>query len=144
MPEDTAQITRHLVLFDGVCVLCDGTMRFLYKHDRAKRLWYASLQGTVAAGLDQRYRFLEEGLRSVVFVEEYGGAQERVYYRSDAAIHIARKLPGIWRMLAWAAIIPRPLRDGVYEWVARNRYRWFGQKESCTLPEPAMRERYLG
>ncbi len=136
-------VIRNLVFFDGVCVLCDGTMRFLYQQDHAKCLWYASLQGETAEELNRRSGFLKEGLKSVVFVERYGGTDEQIFYRSDAILQILGRLSGVWRVLFCLRFIPRPIRDTVYDWIARNRYRWFGQKESCSIPDPAMRERYL-
>lgn len=129
-----------VVLFDGVCNLCQGSVQFLLTRDGPGRLRFASLQSEAArALLASRGVTLPEGdPDSILLVEG-----ERVYSHSDAALRIARHLPGVWRVGAVGLVLPRFLRDAVYRWVARNRYRWFGRTESCWLPTPALRARFL-
>jgi predicted DCC family thiol-disulfide oxidoreductase YuxK len=128
-----------LVLFDGVCNLCQGTVGFLLPRDRKGTLRFASLQSetghreSLAHGLDA------SALDSVVLIE--GG---RAYTKSSAALRIARHLRGAWPLFTVLRIVPRFLRDPVYDWIARHRYRWFGKTESCLLPRPEWRDRFLG
>ncbi len=128
---------RRVVFFDGVCVLCDTSMRFLIAEDRGKLLRYAPLQGETAAREPAIARLLEGDaaeLKSVVYVRGEGEEKE-VLTRSDAILAICDDLGGLWRVLGFARIVPRALRDRVYGIIARNRYRWFGRMETCRLPE---------
>ena len=129
-----------LLLFDGVCNLCDGAVQFVMRHDRHARFRFAPLQSNAAqpilarAGLDARY------LDSLVFVDEAGG----VHVGSDAALGVGRRLDAPWNGLAAVGrFVPRRLRDAAYRAVARHRYRVFGQKEACRTPTPEERARFL-
>ena len=128
-----------IVLFDGVCNLCSGSVQFLLKRDREGRFRFASLQSDAGRSLLAEHGLAVDSLRSVVLIED-----GRVWQESAAALRIARHLPGAWRLLRVFAAIPRPLRDAVYRWIARNRYRWFGKAETCWLPTPELKERFLG
>lgn len=129
-----------VVLFDGVCNLCNASVNFLLDRDRHQRLTFASLQSDAAkALLAARDVSAPEGdPESVLLVE--GG---RVWSHSDAILRLSRHLPIPWRWGAVFLIVPRPLRDSVYRWIARNRYRWFGRSEVCRVPTPALRARFL-
>ncbi len=130
-------IDKHpLVLFDGVCGLCNRFVDRLLRWDREHVLRFAPLQGTTATqrGID----ITHAGMDTVLFVD--GGI---TYERSDAAIRIAMRLGGLWRMTAALLIFPRGLRNAVYDWIARNRYRWFGKHDSCRIPTPAERAYFL-
>lgn len=127
-----------IVLFDGVCNLCNGSVQFLIKRDRQARLRFASLQSDTGQKLQADLGMDPQALDSVVLVEG-----DRWYKESDAALRIARNLPGPWKLLAAFRIVPRPLRDAVYRLIARNRYRWFGKAETCWLPTPELRSRFL-
>lgn len=133
-------MNRPLLLFDGVCNLCDGAVQFVMRHDRAERFVFAPLQSDAAtpylekAGLDAAY------LQSLVLVDEAG----RTHVGSDAALQVGRRLDPPWPALARVGLaVPRPVRDAVYRLIAANRYRVFGQKEACRLPTPAERARFL-
>ena len=128
-----------VVLFDGVCNLCNGSVQFIVRHDPAGRFRFASLQSEAGQALLRRHGLDPHDLFSVILVE--GG---RAYARSDAALRIARGLSGAWRAAGALRVVPRPLRDAVYGWVARNRYRWFGRREACMVPTPELRARFLG
>lgn len=127
-----------LVLFDGQCNLCSGAVRWIVARDRRARFRFASLQSRAAL------RALEAaGARgalpdSVVLI--HGGA---VKTRSDAALAIARELGAPWSCAAAARVLPRGVRDGLYDWIARKRYAWFGRRESCMVPTAQLRERFL-
>lgn len=127
---------RAVILFDGVCNLCNAWVDFVVRHDEEGRFRFAPLQSDVA-------RDLLKGAPadlpdSIVLVEGHS-----VWTRSTAALRVARALGLPWS-LAWAFIVvPPALRDAVYDWVARNRYRWFGKRETCRVPTPEERARFL-
>jgi predicted DCC family thiol-disulfide oxidoreductase YuxK len=132
--------TAHpIVLFDGVCNLCNGAVQFILRRDPAGRFRFASLQSPAGEALQTRLGIDPKALDSIVLVEG-----ERWYRESDAALRIASRMSGAWKALGVLRVIPRPLRDPVYRWVARNRYRWFGKQETCWLPTPELRGRFLG
>jgi predicted DCC family thiol-disulfide oxidoreductase YuxK len=132
-----------LVLFDGLCVLCDRSMRWLLDADRRGVLSFAPLQGETAKGILARHPEAGGSLSTVVYVRDPGGPTERVFLRSDAAIAILDDLGGRYRVLAWSRLVPRALRNALYDWVAARRYRWFGRLDSCRLPDEGMEDRFL-
>jgi len=125
---------EHIVLFDGVCNLCNGAVRFVLARDPRGRFRFASLQSDVARRL-----LKGDGPAETIVLIDAG----KIYTKSTAALRIARGLRFPWPLLYALAVIPRPLRDFVYDWVARNRYRWFGKRDTCMLPTPQMRGRFL-
>jgi len=127
-----------VILFDGVCNLCNASVRFVIKRDRAARFSFASLQSGYTASLFRKLNFHANGVDSIVLLES-----GKLYVRSTAALKIARHLDGLWPLLYAFIIVPRFIRDAVYDFVARNRYRWFGKKEYCEVPAPGMKERFL-
>ena len=129
--------TQAIILFDGVCNLCNGAVDFIIRHDVAGRFRFASLQSETGQKLLRSHGQVPGGLDSVVLLE--GGHR---YEKSEAALRNARYLPG-WRWAAHFRWLPRAFRDAVYDFIARNRYRWFGQRATCRLPTPAERERFL-
>ena len=128
-----------VILFDGVCNLCNGSVQFLLKRDREGRFRFASLQSDAGRRLMAEHGLDVDVLSSVLLIEE-----GRVWQESSAALRIARHLPGAWKLLRILAAVPRPLRDAGYRWIARNRYRWFGKAETCWLPTPELKARFLG
>lgn len=131
-------MTEPIILFDGVCNLCNASVQFVIRHDPQARFKFAALQSATAEKLLQNCAFDRASLDSVILVED-----GHVYIESDAALRIARKLGGGWWLLAGFSIVPRPIRDAVYRFIARNRYRWFGKQESCMMPTPDLRARFL-
>jgi predicted DCC family thiol-disulfide oxidoreductase YuxK len=127
-----------VLLFDGECGLCSGAVRFIIARDPGRRFRFASLQSEAGRRLVRQHGMADGVADSVVLVEN-----GRVYTKSDAALRVVRKLRHPWPVLAAFAIVPRPLRDAVYDWVARNRYRWFGKQEQCLLPSPDVKELFL-
>jgi predicted DCC family thiol-disulfide oxidoreductase YuxK len=133
-----------IILYDGVCGLCNRLVQFLLKHDKQGRLRFASLQSDFAAKVLQRHGIDPKDLDTLHVIENYEQPGERVSQRSDAILRAGRELGGFWSVLAVAAkMIPRALRDVVYRFVARNRYRAFGKYDTCMLPEPNQRSRFL-
>jgi predicted DCC family thiol-disulfide oxidoreductase YuxK len=129
-----------VLLYDGVCGLCNRLVQFVLKHDRSARLRFASLQGGYAAAILQRHGIDSDGLDTVYYV----APGQPPAARSDAVISILRELGRFWGALAAALrILPKGLRDWGYNVVARHRYRIFGKYESCRLPEEKYRDRFL-
>lgn len=133
-----------IILYDGVCGLCNRLVQFLLKRDKDGRLRFASLQSEFAAKVLLRHGIDPKDLDTLHVIENYEQTDERVLQRSDAILRAGRELRGFWSVSAAVAqVIPRPLRDLVYRFVARNRYRVFGRYETCMLPEPNQRNRFL-
>ena len=133
-----------IILYDGVCGLCNRLVQFLLKHDKQGRLRFASLQSDFAAKVLQRHGIDPKDLDTLHVIENYEQPGERVLQRSDAVLRASRELGGFWSVsAATATVIPRALRDVVYRFVARNRYRVFGKYDTCMLPEPNQRSRFL-
>jgi len=133
-----------IILYDGVCGLCNRLVQFLLKHDRDGRLRYASLQSDFAARVLQRHGIDPKDLDTLHVVENFDQPDERVLQRSGAVLRAGRELGGVWSGLSSVAkVIPRALRDVVYRFVARNRYRVFGKYDTCMLPDPKQRSRFL-
>ncbi len=133
-----------IVLYDGVCGFCNGSVRWLIDHDRGERLSFAPLQGDTAAVLRARHPEIPTELDTIVFVEVAVPFSERVWLRSAAVFRVLRELPAPWCWLAplrW--LLPGRLWDVAYHAFASRRYRWFGQLEACPIPPPALRARFL-
>ncbi len=126
-----------VVFYDGVCGLCDRSVQALIKLDKGHKLRYATLQGETATGLFGEPEG-EAGSWSIKLLED-----GRVYERSTAAIRAATIAGGLGKLAAVLLVVPRFVRDGVYRWIATNRYRWFGGAEACMLPSMALRKRFL-
>ena len=124
-----------IVLFDGICNFCDASVQFIMKRDGGA-FRFASLQSDIGQELVARFGLQE--VDSVVLIED-----EKAYTKSTAALRIAKKLGRLWPACYIAVIIPKPLRDKVYDWIAKNRYRWFGKKDVCMLPSEKDRARFL-
>ncbi|MEX2528178.1 MAG: thiol-disulfide oxidoreductase DCC family protein [Gemmatimonadota bacterium] len=127
-----------ILLFDGVCNLCTASVRWVLPRDPDGNFRFASLQSEVGRKLLLDAGGNPEELDSVVLLE--GG---RLWERSTAALRVARKLKAPWPLLYAFILVPRPIRDWVYDLVARHRYRIFGRKEECMIPEPGVQERFL-
>ncbi len=133
-----------IVLYDGVCALCNGLVRFVLARDRAGVLRFASLQGDVARAALARHGRNPEALDTLVVVLDAELPAERLLDRSTAALFVLRQLPGIWTVVGrMMNAVPASLRDVVYRFIARTRYRTFGKYDACPLPPPAVRDRFL-
>ncbi|MFK7798015.1 MAG: thiol-disulfide oxidoreductase DCC family protein [Aureispira sp.] len=127
-----------IVLFDGVCNLCDQSVQFIIQHDPKQRYKFAPLQSDLAKDLLQEHQLNPKDLERAVLIEN-----GKAYTHSTASLRVVRHLSGAWPLLYVFILVPRFIRDAVYRWVARNRYRWFGQKDSCAMPTPENRARFL-
>ena len=129
--------SSRIVLFDGVCNLCNRWVRFLLRHDAKKVFVFASLQSSVARELLQSVA-IRTDLDSIVLLES-----EKSYVRSSAVLRILKQLPYPWRLAAIFMIVPAPFRDAVYRFVAKRRYGWFGRSDVCEIPSPLDADRFL-
>jgi predicted DCC family thiol-disulfide oxidoreductase YuxK len=127
-----------IILFDGVCNLCNASVQWVLKRDRAGQFRFAALQSETGQRLLAAHGLTQESFDTVVLADG-----QRVYTRSDAALEIARRLGSPWSWLAIFKWLPRGFRNGVYDWVARHRYRWFGRQETCLLPRPEWKDRFV-
>jgi predicted DCC family thiol-disulfide oxidoreductase YuxK len=132
-----------IVLYDGVCGLCNRAVQFLLKRDRFDRLRFASLQSDLAAGLLKRHGVDPKGLDTVYAVLNYGMPDETLLAKGDAFLFFAKAIGGIWSVARAGKIIPRPVRNWLYDFIARHRYQVFGKSESCMLPDPKQRHKFL-
>jgi len=127
-----------IIFFDGVCNLCNGFVQFIIRHDKRGIFTFASLQSAYAASLPGLEAGVVNTLSTVVLQDG-----DRYYFKSTAALRIARMLGFPFSIAYVFIILPVPLRDVVYDWVARNRYKWFGKRDACWLPTPELMSRFL-
>jgi predicted DCC family thiol-disulfide oxidoreductase YuxK len=127
-----------ILLFDGVCNLCNGSVQWLIAHDPDARFRFASLQGEAGRALLARHRLPLDAMDTVVLIDG-----DAYWTRSDAALEAARRIGGAWSLAAVFKLVPRQLRDAVYDWVARNRYARWGKRDECWVPTPELRARFL-
>jgi predicted DCC family thiol-disulfide oxidoreductase YuxK len=126
-----------IILFDGLCNLCSGSVQFILKRDPEGYFKYASLQGDMGSRFLKEYG-IPDNVDSIVLIED-----DKFHVKSDAVLKICRNLKGGWRFFAVFQMLPRSLRDFLYDFMAKNRYRWFGKRESCMLPTEKVRKRFL-
>ena len=126
-----------VILFDGVCNLCNGAVQFIIKHDKKKQFVFASLQSAEANTILKDLHFSADG-NSFILIE-----RNIIYQRSTAALRVAKKLDGLLSFLYAFIIVPKFIRDGVYNFIAINRYKWFGKKNECMIPTQELKSRFL-
>ncbi len=131
-------MTEQVILFDGVCNLCNGFVQFIIKQDPAAQFKFASLQSAYAKDKLAGVAVSQTNLDTVVFLSE-----GKVYTRSAAALKIAKHLGGGWAFFYPFIFFPQFFRDGIYNLIARNRYKWFGKQDHCILPSPELKNRFL-
>ncbi|XOV91405.1 MAG: thiol-disulfide oxidoreductase DCC family protein [Bacteroidota bacterium] len=134
-PDLKINIQEPVILFDGVCNLCNASVNFIIKRDPGAKFRFASLQSELGARLTDSE---SSNLDTLILVKD-----KHLYRESGAALRIARELKGGWKLLYLFMIIPAFIRDGVYRWVARNRYKWFGKRAQCMIPTPELKSRFL-
>lgn len=128
----------HLLLFDGVCHLCDGAVQFILRHDQQDKIHFASIQSELGSRLYREHGLDPDTPQSMLLITPDGVLQE-----SDAALEIARLLGWPWSLAGLLRLIPHFLRDPVYRFIASHRYQWFGRHDHCMLPKPEWRQRFL-
>jgi predicted DCC family thiol-disulfide oxidoreductase YuxK len=135
---DTNRVFEHpILLFDGVCNLCNAAVVTVLRHDKAGVFRFAALQSATGQKLLGAHGLSVQNLDSVVMIDG-----QKVYLRSDVPLEVARRLHGFWPLLTVFGLIPRSVRDAVYSFIARNRYRWWGHRETCMVPDAALRHRF--
>lgn len=127
---------QHIIFFDGVCNLCNSSVRFIIKRDKKAHFKFATLQSVKTHELLKPFGNIHED--SVLYLKN-----GTLYKNSTAALQIARKLDGLWPLLFVFIIVPTFLRDAVYSWIAKNRYRWFGKRQVCMIPDKELMGRFL-
>jgi len=127
-----------IVIFDGVCNLCARSVQFILRHEARPQFMFSPLQSAAGVRLLSTHGFPASNVESFVLVSD-----GKVYTRSTAALRIARHFKGAWQLLRVLWLIPRPLRDLAYDFVARNRYSWFGKADSCMVPTPELSARFI-
>jgi predicted DCC family thiol-disulfide oxidoreductase YuxK len=133
----------HLVLYDGVCGLCSRLLQFLLRHDHRRVFAFASLQGKVGQLMVERAGGDPRELTSFFVFADYRTPASRFFTRSDAALFVAGELGWPWKAAALVRVVPKRIRDAVYDLIARSRYRVFGRYERCLVPRPEFRSRFL-
>jgi len=132
-------MTEPVLLFDGFCHLCSGVVRFFLERDTLAKLLYCPAQSPRGEALLAQHSIATSRADATVILMDNG----KIYFESDAILRALSYLPWPWSW-AWAGrVLPRALRDSVYRWVARHRYRWFGRRDSCFLPRPEWQGRFL-
>lgn len=129
---------KSIVFFDGVCNLCNSSVDFMIKRDKNDRFLVGALQDETSKEILSQFEVKEDYLDSIVLLEN-----GKVFYKSTAALKIARHLAGLWPALYPLIILPQGLRDVVYDWIGQNRYKWFGKQNTCRLPSPEEKAKFL-
>jgi predicted DCC family thiol-disulfide oxidoreductase YuxK len=133
VPHDTS-----IILFDGVCNFCDGAINFVLKQDKKDVFRFAPLQSQMGQNLLAQYQIPKKDFESFILIQD-----GKAYQKSTAAIKVLNQLPWYWKALQAFWIVPKFIRDGIYDFIAHNRYKWFGKKDVCMIPTPEMRSRFL-
>lgn len=128
---------KKIVLFDGVCNLCNGAVQFIIKRDTTQQFYFASLQSAYGQQQMTKHGF-QQTMSTIILVDN-----EQALQKSDAILGIVKHLSAAWPLLYILKIVPRFLRDAAYDWVARNRYRFFGKKDACMIPTPELKARFI-
>ncbi|WP_219932552.1 thiol-disulfide oxidoreductase DCC family protein [Perlabentimonas gracilis] len=128
---------KSIILFDGVCNLCNASVQFIIKRDKGDYFRFAALQSETGKAIANKYD-VSDNASSVILIEN-----EKKYTESTAALKIAKKLSGLWPLLYLFIIIPPPIRNSIYRIIAKNRYRWFGKKDECMVPPPEQTHKFI-
>ena len=126
------------ILFDGVCNFCNSAVNFTIKRNTKANILFAPMQSEAGQKLLQQYNLPADDMQSFIFIET-----GKVYKQSTGALKVCRYLRGLWPLCYSFIIVPKFIRDGIYNWIAKNRYKWFGIKESCMIPAPEVKTRFL-
>jgi predicted DCC family thiol-disulfide oxidoreductase YuxK len=134
----TVKSDTDIILFDGVCNLCSGSVQFIIKRDREEVFQFASLQSTYGQNQLAKFNLNKNSLHSIIVIRK-----NQFFQRSDAALEISKRLSAGWPLFYGLKIIPRFIRDGIYNWISNNRYRFFGKKDECWIPDSALQKRFI-
>jgi predicted DCC family thiol-disulfide oxidoreductase YuxK len=129
---------KAIILFDGICNLCNGAVQTVIKHDPDGKFQFASLQSNEGQKLLQQYQLPANNFNSFVLIQN-----GNVYTKSTGALRVAKQINGWWKLLYVFIVLPKFIRDPVYNWIANNRYKWFGKHDECMIPTPELKARFL-
>ncbi|MGB4843899.1 MAG: thiol-disulfide oxidoreductase DCC family protein [Ferruginibacter sp.] len=127
-----------IILFDGVCNFCNSAVNFTIRRNKKANIHFATLQSEAGRKLLKEYDLPVEDMQSFIFIDK-----GKAYNRSTAALKVCRHLRGLWPLCYGFIIVPKFIRDGIYNWIAKNRYKWFGVRQECMIPSPAIKARFL-
>ena len=127
-----------VILFDGVCNFCNSSVNFIIQHDKKKHYKFSALQSDAGRLLSEKYGIDQSKIDSIILIENGD-----VFVKSSAILRITKSLNYLYPLLFGFIIIPKFIRDGVYDFIARNRYKWFGKKEACMIPSPEIKSRFI-
>ncbi|WP_298238014.1 thiol-disulfide oxidoreductase DCC family protein [uncultured Algibacter sp.] len=130
---------KQLILFDGVCNLCNSSVQYVIKHDKSNKFMFAPLQGTTGKNIVEHYNIDTSKIDSIILYTPEKG----IVYKSKAALKVASKLSFPTNLLGVFLIIPAFIRNWVYDFIAKNRYKWYGKKEACMIPTPELKSKFL-
>ena len=131
-------IDKKIVLFDGVCNLCSNSVQFIIRHDKKNQFLFGSLQGKAGQEYLKKFNLPEDSFNSFMLVEN-----DKLYTRSSGALRMLKYIGNGWQLLYGFIIVPKFIRDGVYNFIAKNRYKWFGKKDACWIPTPELKGKFL-
>ncbi len=129
---------KKIVLFDGVCNLCSNSVQFIIRHDKKNQFLFGSLQGKAGQEYLKKFNLPEDSFNSFMLVEN-----DKLYTRSSGALRMLKHIGNGWQLFYAFIIVPKFIRDGVYNFIAKNRYKWFGKKEACWIPTPELKGKFL-
>jgi predicted DCC family thiol-disulfide oxidoreductase YuxK len=130
--------SKSIIFFDGVCNLCNASIDFIIKRDKKGKFLVGALQDAISKKVLSEFEVKKDYLDSLVLLEN-----NEIFYKSTAALKIAKNLSGLWPALYPLIYLPKGLRDPIYDWIAKNRYSWFGKKNTCRLPSPEEKAKFL-
>ncbi|MBL7867238.1 MAG: thiol-disulfide oxidoreductase DCC family protein [Flavobacterium lindanitolerans] len=134
LPQD-----KKIILFDGVCNLCDSSIQFIIKHDKKDIFRFVALQSEIGLEIINHIGIDTSKIDSILLYEP----GKAYYYKAQAALKIAKELGGIYTAISWFSILPNFLTNTVYDYIAKNRYKWYGKKEACMIPTPELKAKFL-
>ncbi len=127
-----------IILFDGVCNFCNSAVNFVIKKNAKANILFAPMQSEAGQKILKQYNLPADDMQSFVFIDK-----GKAYKQSTAALNVCRYLRGLWPLCYGLIIVPRVIRDGIYNWVAKNRYKWFGVRQACMMPSQEVKQRFL-
>jgi len=130
---------KKIILFDGVCNLCDSSIQFIIKHDKKDIFRFVALQSDLGLEIIKHIGVDVSKTDSIILYEP----GKAYYYKAEAALKIAKELGGIYNAISWFSILPKGLTNSIYDYIAKNRYKWYGKKDACMIPTPELKAKFL-